>query len=153
MNFDKYEVVRRLINGETLDEIADSMTEVINDGKYAYENYVLANQVKDKKVEDMEEILDLIHDYLIEHYTDSNEEIDKIDKAFSEMHPEDVVDEFDSLYKSIEMFAENFKIVPTLMSLNDYKEAHANDKKKDRFVTISLKDADQALKNFLAHID
>ena len=98
--FDKYEVIKRLQNGETLDEIADSMTAVLNDAANEYEKSKI-NIERENKISDMREILDLIHDYLLDYYTNSHTEINTINEIFSDKMVEKVVDEMDTNYKKI----------------------------------------------------
>ena len=77
--FDKYEVIRRLYNGETLDEIADSMTDALNEAAHEYEE-----ERKDRKLDDMQEILDLIRDFCIKYYTKTEEEKERILNIFDD---------------------------------------------------------------------
>lgn len=98
--FDKYEVVRRLQNGETLDEIADSMTAALNDAANEYEKSKIVIE-KEHKISDMKEILDLIHDYILNYYTNSHAEIDAVNEIFSDEMVEEVVDGIDAGYKEI----------------------------------------------------
>ena len=98
--FDKYEVIKRLQNGETLDEIADSMTAILNDAANEYEKSKI-NIERENKISDMTAILDLIHDYLLDYYTNSHTEINTINEFFSDKMVEKVVDEMDANYKKI----------------------------------------------------
>ena len=98
--FDKYEVIKRLQNGETLDEIADSMIAVLNDAANEYEKSKI-NIERENKISDMTAILDLIHDYLLDYYTNSHAEINTINEIFSDKMVEKVVDEIDTNYKKI----------------------------------------------------
>lgn len=98
--FDKYEVIKRLQNGETLGEIADSMTAVLNDAANEYEKSKIDIE-RENKISDMTAILDLVHDYLLDYYTDNNTEINTINEIFSDKMVEEVVDEIDTSYKKI----------------------------------------------------
>lgn len=98
--FDKYEVIKRLQNGETLDEIADSMITVLNDAANEYEKSKI-NIERENKISDMTAILDLVHDYLLDYYTNSHTEINTINEIFSDKMVEKVVDEIDTNYKKI----------------------------------------------------
>ena len=100
--FDKYEVIKRLQNGETIDEIADSMIVVLNDAANEYEKSKI-NTERENKISDMTAILDLIHDYLIDYYTNSHTEINTINEFFSDKMVEKVVDEMDANYKKINL--------------------------------------------------
>lgn len=98
--FDKYEVIKRLQNGESLDEIADSMTAALNDAADEYEKSKV-NIEREKKISDMTAILDLVHDYFLDYYTDNITEINTINKIFSDKMVEEIVDEIDTSYKKI----------------------------------------------------
>ena len=98
--FDKYEVIKRLQNGETLDEIADSMIAVLDDAANEYEKSKI-NIERENKIADMTAILDLIHDYLLDYYTNSHTEINTINEFFFFFLIEKVVDEMDANYKKI----------------------------------------------------
>lgn len=100
--FDKYEVIKRLQNGEALDEIADSMITVLNDAANEYEKSKL-NIERENKISDMTAILDLVHDYLLDYYTNSHAEINTINEFFSDKMVEKVVDEMDANYKKINL--------------------------------------------------
>lgn len=100
--FDKNEVIRRLQNGETLDEIADSMTAALNEAADEYEKSKVDIERKNK-ILDMTEILDLIHDYILDYYTNSHSEIDSVNEIFSDKIVEEVVDGIDASYKEINL--------------------------------------------------
>lgn len=100
--FDKNEVIRRLQNGETLDEIADSMTAALNDAANEYEKSKVDIERKNK-ILDMTEILNLIHDYILDYYTNSHSEIDSVNEIFSDKIVEEVVDGIDASYKEINL--------------------------------------------------
>ena len=106
--FDKYEVVRRLQNGETLDEIADSMTAALNDAANEYEQSKQETE-RDNKISDMGEILDLVHDYLLNYYAHSYEDIDAIDDTFSKDMVEEIVDGIDIAYNEVNSFFDYLK--------------------------------------------
>lgn len=107
--FDKYEVIKRLQNGETLGEIADSMTAALNDAANEYEKSKV-NIEREKKISDMTAILDLVHDYLLDYYANNHSEIDTINKIFSDKMVEEVVDGIDASYKEINSFFDYIKL-------------------------------------------
>lgn len=146
--FDKYEVIRRMLDGESFEDIAAEFTEALYESKAMFDDAVERNEKKDKQVEDMREIIDLIHDYLIEYHTYCNEDIDTIDKMFSDLDIEDIVDEFSAMYEQFQKLFENIKIVPSLVKIGDVlSETKARPEKKVKFV--SLDDADNIITDFI----
>ena len=146
--FDKYEVIRRMLDGESFEDIAAEFTEALYESKAMFDDAVERNEKKDKQVEDMREIVDLIHDYLIEYHTYCNEDIDTIHKMFSDLNIEDIVDEFSAMYEQFQKLFENIKIVPSLVKIGDVlSETKARPEKKVKFV--SLDDADNIITDFI----
>lgn len=146
--FDKYEVIRRMLDGESFEDIAAEFTEALYESKAMFDDAVERNEKKDKQVEDMREIIDLIHDYLIEYHTYCNEDIDTIHKMFSDLDIEDIVDEFSAMYEQFQKLFENIKIVPSLVKIGDVlSETKARPEKKVKFV--SLDDADNIITDFI----
>lgn len=146
--FDKYEVIRRMLDGESFEDIAAEFTEALYESKAMFDDAVERNEKKDKQVEDMREIVDLIHDYLIEYHTHCNEDIDTIHKMFSDLNIEDIVDEFSAMYEQFQKLSENIKIVPSLVKIGDVlSETKARPEKKVKFV--SLDDADNIITDFI----
>ena len=139
--FDKYEVIRRMLDGESFEDIAAEFTEALYESKAMFDDAVKRNEKKDKQVEDMREIVDLIHDYLIEYHTYCNEDIDTIHKMFSDLDIEDIVDEFSAMYEQFQKLFENIKIGDVL------SETKARPEKKVKFV--SLDDADNIITDFI----
>ena len=96
----------------------------------------------------LENVGDLIHDYLIEYHTYCNEDIDTIHKMFSDLDIEDIVDEFSAMYEQFQKLSENIKIVPSLVKIGDVlSETKARPEKKVKFV--SLDDADNIITDFI----
>lgn len=149
--FDKYEVIRRMLDGESFEDIAAEFTEALYESKAMFDDAVERNEKKDKQVEDMREIVDLIHDYLIEYHTYCDEDIDTIHKMFSDLDIEDIVDEFSAMYEQFQKLSENIKIVPSLVKIGDVlsvaSETKARPEKKVKFV--SLDDADGIITDFI----
>ena len=139
--FDKYEVIRRMLDGESFEDIAAEFTEALYESKAMFDDAVERNEKKDKQIEDMREIIDLIHDYLIEYHTHCNEDIDTIHKMFSDLDIEDIVDEFSAMYEQFQKLFENIKIGDVL------SETKARPEKKVKFV--SLDDADNIITDFI----
>ena len=159
--FDKYEVVRRLQNGETLDEIADSMTAALNDAANEYEQDKRKEE-RAKKIADMKEILDLVHDYVLEYYATSFSDIDTVNEFFSEAAAADIVDGIDDGIRDLDRFFSIVQVGP-----EDTKKKKKNCKGKCKcdnipdelkeladlpnvhIMTLSDKDAEKRISSFL----
>ena len=90
------DILTRLQNGEKAEDIANELINALNDANDAYNKEVEAkkaeSEVKAKKVADMQDILDLLHDFCIEYYCDSNEDINEVEAAFDEFTAEKVIE-------------------------------------------------------------
>ena len=96
------EILERLKNGEDAEAIANELVTTLNtalEQHKAEEEEAKRQEEAQKalatkhaaKVEDMQEILDLIHDFCIDYYCDNNEDIDVVTKAFDEYDAETVI--------------------------------------------------------------
>ena len=90
------DILARLQNGEKAEDIANELINALNDANDAYNKEVEAkkaeDEVKAKKVADMQDILDLLHDFCIEYYCDSNEDINAVEEAFDDFTAEKVIE-------------------------------------------------------------
>ena len=90
------DILTRLQNGEKAEDIANELINALNDANDAYNKEVEAkkaeSETKAKKVADMQDILDLLHDFCIEYYCDSNEDINEVEEAFDEFTAEKVIE-------------------------------------------------------------
>lgn len=90
------DILTRLQNGEKAEDIANELINALNDANDAYNKEVEAkkaeSETKAKKVADMQDILDLLHDFCIEYYCDSNEDINAVEEAFDEFTAEKVIE-------------------------------------------------------------
>ena len=87
------DILTRLQNGEKAEDIANELINALNDANDAYNKEVEAeSEVKAKKVADMQDILDLLHDFCIEYYCDNNEDINEVEAAFKEFTAEKVIE-------------------------------------------------------------
>lgn len=116
--FDKYEVIRRLYNGETLDEIADSMTDALNEAAHEYEE-----EKRDCKLNDMQEILNLIRDFCIKYYTETEEEKEKVLETFNDKNlVKEVVDGIEESAKAIAEFTKSFENIKKIVKKKPEKK-------------------------------
>ena len=90
------DILTRLQNGEKAEDIANELINALNDANDAYNKEAEAkkaeSEVKAKKVADMQDILDALHDFCIEYYCDNNEDIDAVEEAFTEFTAEKVIE-------------------------------------------------------------
>ena len=90
------EILTRLQNGEKAEDIANELISALNDANDTYNKEVAAkeaeSEAKANKVADMQDILDLLHDFCIEYYCDNNEDINEVHAAFNELTAEKVIE-------------------------------------------------------------
>ena len=98
----KEDILVRLQNGENAEDIAKELVDALNSANDTFQKEQEAQKAEEAKkaekaakhaakVEDMQEILDLIHDFCIDYYCDSNEDIDVVTAAFDEYDAETVI--------------------------------------------------------------
>lgn len=116
------DILTRLQNGEKAEDIANELINALNDANDAYNKEIEAkkaeSEAKAKKVADMQDILDLLHDFCIEYYCDSNEDINAVEEAFDDFTAEKVIEiveeagaavlELDEQLKDIEKMFDTF---------------------------------------------
>lgn len=131
------DILARLQNGEKAEDIANELINALNDANDAYNKEVEAKKAEDeakaKKVADMQDILDLLHDFCIEYYCDNNEDINAVEEAFDEFTAEKVIEiveeagaavlKFDEQLKDIEKMFGTFPFGKSTVELRLDKEA------------------------------
>ena len=86
------DILTRLQNGEKAKDIANELINALNDANDAYNKEVEAeSEVKAKKVADMQDILDALHDFCIEYYCNDSKDIDAVEEAFADLTAEKVI--------------------------------------------------------------
>lgn len=93
------DILARLQNGERAEDIANELVNALNDANDMYNKEVAAKRAEEeakakresKKIADMQFILSLMQDFCIEYYCDNNEDINAVEKAFSELTAETVI--------------------------------------------------------------
>ena len=132
------DILARLQNGEKAEDIANELINALNDANDAYNKEVEAeSEVKAKKVADMQDILDALHDFCIEYYCDNNEDINEVEAAFKEFTAEKVIEiveeagaavlKFDEQLKDIEKMFGTFPFGKSTVELRLDKEATPTD--------------------------
>lgn len=131
------DILTRLQNGEKAEDIANELINALNDANDAYNKEVEAkkaeSEAKAKKVADMQDILDLLHDFCIEYYCDNNEDINAVEEAFDEFTAEKVIEiveeagaavlKFDEQLKDIEKMFGTFPFGKSTVELRLDKDA------------------------------
>ena len=107
------DILARLQNGEKAEDIANELINALNDANDTYNKEVEAkkaeSEAKAKKVADMQDILDLLHDFCIEYYCDSNEDINEVEAAFDEFTAEKVIEIVEEAGAAVLKFDEQLK--------------------------------------------
>lgn len=91
------EIAARLANGENIDDIARELTDALNAASDQYEKSKAAAAKSNKKKEDMQAILDLMHDFFIDYYCDTNEDIDVVNEAFTDLNADTAIEMIESI--------------------------------------------------------
>ena len=107
------DILTRLQNGEKAEDIANELINALNDANDIYNKEIAAkkaeSEAKAKKVADMQDILDLLHDFCIEYYCDSNEDINAVEEAFDEFTAEKVIEIVEEAGAAVLKFDEQLK--------------------------------------------
>ena len=93
------DILTRLQNGEKAEDIANELVSALNVANDAYlkeqEAKKAESEAKAKrevqKIIDMQDILDLLHDFCIEYYCDDSEDINAVEAAFADLTAEKVI--------------------------------------------------------------
>lgn len=116
MNFDKNYVLNELRNGRDYESIMDEISKVLTEASVDFENEKKKEESrKQRQIDDMNNIMDMIYDYCIDYYGTSNEKIDQIDRLFKEEKAEDWIKIMDDLASVI-------SVIDSFQSLNGAEE-------------------------------
>ena len=147
------DILTRLQNGEKAEDIANELINALNDANDTYNKEVEAkkaeSEVKAKKVADMQDILDLLHDFCIEYYCDSNEDINEVEAVFDEFTAEKVIEIVEEAGAAVLELNEQLKDIEKMFGAFPFSKP-----------TVELKvgkdatpaDADAVIGNFLKSI-
>ena len=137
------DILARLQNGEKAEDIANELVNALNDANDEYNRAQAAQKAEEeakakretKKITDMQFILNLMQDFCIEYYCDNNEDINAVEKAFSELTAETVIAmveeagaavlDMEKKMKDIEKLFGSFKPTPVKTIKADKKNADA----------------------------
>ena len=93
------DILARLQNGEKAEDIANELVSALNDANNEYKKVQAAQKAEAEakakreaeKIADMQDILELLHDFCIEYYCDNNEDVNAVEKAFTELTAENLI--------------------------------------------------------------
>lgn len=150
------DILARLQNGEKAEDIANELINALNDANDTYNKEVAAkkaeDEVKAKKIADMQDILDLLHDFCIEYYCDSNEDIDEVHATFNEFTAEKVIEIVEEAGAAVLKFDEQLKDIEKMFDTFPFGKLSKPtvELKLDKDVTPA--DADAVIGKFLKSI-
>ena len=147
------DILTRLQNGEKAEDIANELINALNDANDTYNKEVAAkkaeSEAKAKKVADMQDILDLLHDFCIEYYCDSNEDINAVEAAFDEFTAEKVIEIVEEAGAAVLKFDEQLKDIEKMFSTFPFGKSTV-ELRLDKDATPA--DADAVIGKFLKSI-
>ena len=142
------EILTRLQNGEKAEDIANELISALNSANDEYKAKKADAEAKakreTKKVADMQNILDLLHDFCIEYYCDNNEDIDAIEAVFANLTAENAIAMVE------EAGAAALELEAQLNSFNDMLAKTSLFKSEEpKVIKVNKSDADAIIKSFL----
>ena len=147
------DILARLQNGEKAEDIANELINALNDANDTYNKEVEAkkaeSETKAKKVADMQDILDLLHDFCIEYYCDSNEDINEVEAVFDEFTAEKVIEIVEEAGAAVLKFDEQLKDIEKMFGAFPFNKPTV-ELRLDKEVTPA--DADAVIGKFLKSI-
>ena len=120
------DILARLQNGETAEAIANELITALNDANEAYAAESKAQKCKAKKIKDMQDILDAVHDFCIEYYCDSNEDIDEVEEIFKEFTGERAVNMIEETGAALLEFENRMKNIGKMFDLDPASSFDSN---------------------------
>ena len=147
------DILTRLQNGEKAEDIANELINALNDANDAYNKEVAESEAKAKKdakkVADMQDILDLLHDFCIEYYCDSNEDINEVHATFNEFTAEKVIEIVEEAGAAVLKFDEQLKDIEKMFGTCPFSKPTV-ELRLDKEATPA--DADAVIGKFLKSI-
>ena len=118
------DILARLQNGEDAGDIADEVIRVINTANEQFQKEeerkakakaAEAHAKEAQKLKDLQEIIDLMHDFCIEYYCDTDEDINTVQAAFATLDAKSVNKMLDEIGVYAVKMAEMQKHMDTLL--------------------------------------
>ena len=146
------DILARLQNGERAEDIANELVSALNAANNEYNKEQATRQAEAEarakreaaKIADMQDILDLLHDFCIDYYCDDKEDINAVEEAFAELTAETVITmveeagaaalDMEKRLKEFERLIGSFNVAPT------------------KTIKVDKKNADTVINNFLKSI-
>ena len=148
------DILTRLQNGEKAEDIANELISALNDANDAYNKEVAAKKAEDeakaKKVADMQDIVDLLHDFCIEYYCDNKEDIDAVEEAFAELTAEQLIAIVEEAGAAVLDMEKKLKDIEKLFGT--FNSAPVKTIKIDKDFVPGKKNADAVIGSFLKSI-
>ena len=152
------DILTRLQNGEKAEDIAKQLIDALNDANDAYNKEVAAKKAEDeakakreaKKVADMQDIVDLLHDFCIEYYCDNKEDIDAVEEAFAELTAEKLIAIVEEAGAAVLDMEKKLKDIEKLFG--SFNAAPVKTIKIDKDFVPGKKNADAVIGSFLKSI-
>ena len=145
------DILARLQNGETAEAIANELITALNDANEAYIAESSAKKCNYRKIKDMQDILDAVHDFCIEYYCDSNEDIDEVEKIFKEFTGEKAVNMIEETGAALLEFENRMKNIGKMFDLDPASSFDSNHSEVE--VKINHSEVDAIIDEFLKSIN
>lgn len=171
----KNDILNALRDGVSIDDISEELAAALND---AFAEYDAENEAKEKensKVDEAQKIVDIVHDFMIDYYGNSKDDIDAIEEIFDGLDGKFLCESLESAFNMTKNFALAQSLVKgtngkdlvcgpcgmdSLFAVLDQirEEEEAKEKKdncdskcncKKTVKDISAKEADKVIKSFL----
>ena len=157
------DILTRLQNGEKAEDIANELINALNDENDAYNKEAAAKKAEDeakakraaKKVTDMQDIIDALHDFCIEYYCNDSKDIDAVEEAFADLTAEKVIEIVEEAGETVALLEEHLKGIEKMFADNPFfpiKKPEVEIKVDEDAVPMSKADADFVIKSFLKSI-
>ena len=153
------DILTRLQNGEKAEDIANELISALNDANDAYNKEAAAKKAEDeakaKKVADMQDILDALHDFCIEYYCNDSKDIDAVEETFADLTAEKVIQMVEEAGETIALLEEHLKGIEKMFADNPFfpiKKPEVEIKVDKDAVPMNKADADFVIKSFLKSI-
>ena len=147
------DILTRLQNGEKAEDIANELVSALNDAAKAYNKEKAEDEAKAKrdakKVADMQDILDLLHDFCIEYYCDNDKDINDVNAAFNEITAEKVIEMVEEAGAAVLKFDEQLKDIEKMFGAFPFSKPTV-ELRLDKDATPA--DADAVIGKFLKSI-
>ena len=148
------EILTRLQNGESAEDIANELIAALNDANDEYNKAQAAQKAEaeakakreTKKIADMQDIVDLLHDFCVEYYCDNYEDIKAVDEAFDELTAEKLIAIVEDIGAALIDFEKDLKNIEQLFG------AAPKSFKINKDCTPTKRNADAVINNFLKSI-